>query len=345
MVFILGAGFSKGYNSKNIPLISEFFKIAEENSILKRDGEHKELVEFINKYFGDYRTVSIEKLASFLTTDLVPDVSQKHEYRDRLYRQLIDIIIAVLYNPFDNPETDEVKEVYQKFGTKLLDNNINIISFNYDLILDNILKSTKMWSIAIGYGFNMKGLDLNKCCTYKAESQSETIYLKLHGSLNWGRSIVPDPYIGNEIVVNAFSIAPDIGGHILPIELSCVAFDPLCTNIYYETFIVPPILSKDEFYKNNVLQHLWYKAKEELKRSEEIFVIGYSFPATDYLAEFLFRQSIAGQFSKKNKKVIIINNRIDDEYKRRVENMFQNCEFEYHNCDVVDFLRTYVEQT
>ena len=345
MVFILGAGFSKGYNSEKIPLINEFLKIAEDNEILKRDDDHKELVEFIEKYFGDYHDVSIETLVSFLTTDLIPDVSQKCEYRDRLYRQLVDIIVYILGNSHQNPETEEIKNIYQKFANNLVRTDDSIISFNYDLILDSLLKNTKMWSECTGYGFKIKGYDLKECWDPKPTSQqSKTIYLKLHGSLNWGRCIVPDPYNGNEIVVNVHSILPSrVNKHILPFESTDIASYNSPYKNMYETFIVPPILSKEDFYKTNILQHLWYKAKDELIKSKEIFVIGYSFPATDYLAEFLFRQSIASPFSKNDKKVIFINKDINDTYKRRVENIFQNCEFKYHECDVVNFLRTYVD--
>jgi len=61
------------------------------------------------------------------------------------------------------------------------------------------------------------------------------------------------------------------------------------------------------------------------------------------LAKFLFRQSIASPFAKKDKKLIIVNKNIDDDYERRVKHIFLNCEFEPNQCDVVDFLRKYVD--
>ena len=97
-----------------MPLISDFFKIAEKNGALKPDDEHKELVRFIKKkYFGEqYYEVNIETLATFLTTDLVPDVSQKHEFREKLFRQLNSIIINTLYNSYDKPHDQRTKEIY-----------------------------------------------------------------------------------------------------------------------------------------------------------------------------------------------------------------------------------------
>jgi len=342
MVFILGAGFSKGYNSKKVPLDNEFLKIAKKYAILKPDDEHKDLIEFVYKYFGDYDKLSIEKLASFLTTDLIPDISQKYEYRDRLYKQMVDIITNVLDRSYDDPERPEIRDLYQKFAHILAKKNECIISFNYDLILDNLLRNTGKWSESRGYGFKMKGYDSLE--SFDQNPRSKTTYLKLHGSLNWGRNIIPDPYYGTKIVGNfncTDCAQPSSVKPVLPFKIDgTVSYNG---NIY-EPFIVPQILSKDEFYKNNILQYLWYKAKDELIQSEKIYVIGYSFPVTDYLAEFLFRQSVASPHCNKNKKIIIVNKNVDENYEARVEQIFLNCTFEPpHQCGVVNFLRNYVD--
>ncbi len=115
-IFLLGAGFSKGYNPNSVPLINDFLSIAEKSNILKSDDEHKELIKFIERYFGDYRSVNIETLATFLTTELVPDISQKNEYREKLYRQLISIIVSTLKEFY--PNNENIKNIFQKFADK-----------------------------------------------------------------------------------------------------------------------------------------------------------------------------------------------------------------------------------
>ncbi len=340
-LIILGAGFSKGYNPDEIPVIDEFLDIAEKRAILKRDGEHKELIDFVEKYFGDYHRVNIETVASFLTTELVPDIIQKYEYREKLYRQLISIIIRTLGWLYDRPSNEEVKNTFQKFADKVVENGTNIITFNYDLILDNILKNTGNWSIVSGYGVKMKIGGIPPNLEKEIKQESKMSYLKLHGSLNWGRRIVPTPYGGKEIFISPFGLVQE--QPILPIENMTSAETPRFENIHYVTFIVPPILSKEEFYRSPLLQNVWYMAKEEIIKSKEVFILGYSFPATDFLAEFLFRQSMASPFSANKKKIMIINKSIDEEYKERVENIFQKCEFEYKKDDVVKFLDGYTK--
>ena len=344
-VFILGAGFSKGYNPKVVPLINEFLDIAEKKKVLKPDEEHKELVSFIEKYFGDYGHVNIETLASFLTTDLVPDISQKYEYREKLYKQLVLIIVHTLGWLYKDPLNKVVQDTFQKFADKLVENGIDVITFNYDLILDNLLNNTEKWLMVTGYGVEMKPAGISLFAEKEIyQSKSKMSYLKLHGSLNWGRSILPHPYKGDELVISPFGLKlnPE-RSEIMPIEYMVSATGSPLVNKYYETFIIPPILSKERFYTTPLLQNIWYIAKERIMRSKEIFIIGYSFPPSDFLAEFLFRQSVASPSSESEKKIRVINKSIDRRYKERVENIFQKSEFEYIQEDAVKFLESYTK--
>lgn len=345
-VFILGAGFSRGYNQEIMPLINDFLKIAEKNGVLKPDDEHKELVKFIQKYFGEqYQKVNIETLATFLTTDLVPDVSQKNEFREKLYRQLNSIIIRTLYNPYDKPQDQRTKEIYQNFAQKLVEKGTHVITFNYDLILDNLLLNTKNWFPLDGYGINMKVFDRLDEIIKKNDllkNKSKIKYLKLHGSLNWGRSILPHPYRGDEILLNPTGIFPDQKMTILPIEFTVSAYDMI--NVSYQSFTVPPILTKQDLYKNPLLQNVWYKAKWAINGANEIYVIGYSFPPSDFTTEFLLRQALTYPYphpSIPTKKINIVNIEISDEYKRRIESIFPKCEINPIEQDVVSFLEAY----
>lgn len=348
-VFILGAGFSRGYNTEIIPLISDFLKIAENKGILKPNDEHKELVNFIQKYFGDnYQNVNIETLATFLTTDLIPDVSQKNEYREKLYRQLNSIIIATLYNPYNKPQNEKIKKIYQNFAYKLIEKESHVITFNYDLILDNLLKNTTHWSIHDGYGVKINPAtpdlpDISSRKFYNVSDEksenSKIQYLKLHGSLNWGRSILPHPYKGDEILISPFGYGKDNEQEILPIENMCSGYNII--NLYYQSFIIPPVLTKQDLYKTLLLQNIWYKAKWAINRADEIYVIGYSFPPSDFTAEFLFRQALTFLTKSTPKKVNLVNIKISEEYINRIENIFPKCEINPIEQDVVSFLETY----
>lgn len=165
--FILGAGFSRGYNQELVPLISDFFNIAEKNGIIEPINEHRELVNFIQKYFGeDYQHVNIETLATFLTSNLAPDISQKYEFREKLYNQLHLVIIRTLSRLYDTYKDKPTRNIYQNFAHKLVDDGIDVITFNYDLILDNLLLNTGKWSPLHGYGIDMKAEAENELIAY-----------------------------------------------------------------------------------------------------------------------------------------------------------------------------------
>jgi hypothetical protein len=334
-VFILGAGFSKGYNPKDVPLIEQFLKCAKKKKVLKPEGEHKELVDFVGKYFGEYSSVNIETLASFLTTELIPDIDQRNIYRDKLYRQLISIVTGTLSEIQDHPVDKDVQDTYKKFVDKIVKNGTNIITFNYDLILDKLLLDTDNWWHTTGYGVKIP-IDIEPETLFPVDN-SEMQYLKLHGSLNWSRRIVPHPKYGDRIVLSPFGF--NVNHERIP---RIHTGSP--SESFYDPFIVPPIMAKESFYKDPLLQNIWYEAKDLLCKAHEIVIIGYSFPPADFPAEFLFRQSIASPSSGKEKKIRVINREIDDSYKSRVENIFQKSSFEYREEDVVEFLKNYTEE-
>lgn len=339
-VFILGAGFSRGYNQERVPLISDFLEIAENKRTLRPDGDHKELVNFIQKYFGEqYRNVNIETLATFLSTDLVPDVSQKHEFREKLYRQLNRIIISTLYDLYGKSCDRGTEKLYQSFADKLVKKGTHVITFNYDLILDNLLFNTKNWYTVDGYGVHMKSdfIESIDSTERQARGNSKIHYLKLHGSLNWGKRIIPHPYQGDNITL-LDNIPPDRS--IIPIEYSSLSNTEMI-NMHYQSYIIPPILTKQELYKTPLLQNIWYKSKQLIQMANKIYIIGYSFPPSDFITEFLFRQALSSSQSMP-KEIDVIDIKIN---KDRINNIFQKCKgINLIKKDVVSFLETYVAE-
>src|ERR1041385_7046302 len=102
-IFILGAGFTRGYNENLVPLTTDVLAIAEKTTKLKPEHEHKMLIDFIKKYFHDYQSVNIEKLATFLKSSFPPTHESAREPREMYLKQIIDLIINTLSNIYENP--------------------------------------------------------------------------------------------------------------------------------------------------------------------------------------------------------------------------------------------------
>ncbi len=69
-----------------------------------------------------------------------------------------------------------------------------------------------------------------------------------------------------------------------------------------EPFIIPPVLEKSRFYRHSVVRSQWSKARTALTEAAEVFIIGYSLPAADLMAQMLFRETLGGN----NQRVIVV---------------------------------------
>ena len=62
--------------------------------------------------------------------------------------------------------------------------------------------------------------------------------------------------------------------------------------------IVPPIVDKSVWLKNQTFWYLWNMANQAIQEAKEITFIGYSLPPTDFMADFMFRQARMGHPQK-----------------------------------------------
>ena len=173
-----------------------------------------------------------------------------------------------------------------------------IISFNWDLILDELLF----------------GSELNKTCYgFSDEPNAGPTLLKPHGSLNW---------FGNDL------------GRFLKDERKIVLFGekeesrvyafrkfraPVSnkSNREYTPLIVPPVYLKN--FGKPVFQALWKNCTRHLSTARQIVFLGYSLPSADFHAQFImrcgFHNQKEGQLDKNDKRkestgpaeVVIIN--------------------------------------
>lgn len=206
--FVIGAGFSHAYSAA-APLMRGFLtKAIEVGAFIptkhdmlvpeilrhtigeqKTGGSHKELAEIASRYFGEFDDINIEQLATFLRADTAPYTGK--EPRDRAYEQLLLVITNTLREIYSQPRTEATKLLFAEFASALVNWEIPIISFNYDLLLEQLLLDTKQWFPNDGYGawIPIAGRYMTKSSDsgLNHESpQSATTILKPHGSLITG---------------------------------------------------------------------------------------------------------------------------------------------------------------
>jgi hypothetical protein len=128
---------------------------------------------------------------------------------------------------------------------------------------------------------------------------TDSYLLKLHGSLNWFRYLpfTPNQYMQEQQVKKAYEerkqriILGEVAHPILAGYLP-----PNKDQLYIEPLIITPIIYKDVYLEDRelygrVFAGLWKKAESSLRNCKRLAVIGYSFPATDFLTKKLFLES------------------------------------------------------
>jgi hypothetical protein len=178
------------------------------------------------------------------------------------------------------------------FCKHLLLTDSNVITFNYDILLDHFLSrmrskvphQARRFHPQYSYGLNAMTLDLGGVIQppdrlVTSDKHWETIIqvLKLHGSVNWLQHVTASDRIGESDLCIDDCVEP------LPVSAE------VRSRFRRSKFIVPPALDKSTTAKHPVLNLLWHRASKLLTAPQKLVFVGYSFPATDFHAEFLFR--------------------------------------------------------
>lgn len=291
IVFVLGAGAS--FHS-GTPLMNNFLEVAED---LFRSGEVEEVKTDFENVFGAVGKLHAAQSKAIIDTYNIEDVYAAFEMgkllgrlpgieaADKLERLTSSIRKVIGYTlekttklRYGKSGEIEPPRSYHEF-TGIIDslikknNGCSIITFNYDLGLDYSLHVGR--KILPDYGLSDVALSDKKFVTY----------LKLHGSLNWGKCrkckrIIPHRAFDTSIH------KPGTNYSILPI-ISQLKKQKCCDEMLEDDpFIVPPTWNKTAFHEQ--IEPVWRQAALELKDAECIFVLGYSFPNTDMFFRYLF---------------------------------------------------------
>lgn len=303
MVFWLGAGASASAKlNPKPPTIKEFLKY--------RTDEHKKTFSQLCTRFGITEEaliarpplITIETLLSFVDIEeqmvrvdeerydaeqpYHDEVFEKDQHKDHLH----DYIRDVLYGTGGVPRHYQDACQFHATIASDLDSSDTIINFNYDLIMDKALvDNTQLkWNEWIGYTpmkfdgiwhLDQRHTTCPSTLAHSSAVSSEVTYLKLHGSLNWFRSIRGQGTL-HPLVVSLFSVSN-----------SCAWGDAtlFLEDEWRQQFLVPPTMHKDY----ELFQPLWMKAEETLAEARELVIVGFSFAPADLQAEWLLRRGLS----------------------------------------------------
>lgn len=360
ILYILGSGASvdfyrKGYGWEPpfiqsdiihtpLPTSNNFLNKAIEREILK-EGHYSKLWIFIDK---EYKIgfKDLEKGINLNIEDLYRNLDQKekeaYEPQGEFKKEWVELYQA---------KSDLVKIIeellssfcrhfglcfnHERLVKKIINDNANVISFNWDTLIDEALYNTGEWFYHDGYGFTFYRM-YQDGKEFKEAGKSKCYLLKPHGSINWFKyvdihwsdkngftaEVVKEEEM-NQTGFFTFSrrLSKDtLRGHRHPRN------QRLYLGQYYRPLlkapcrvnIVPPGLKRKEF------PEIWIKIRKLLAEADEVVAIGFSFNNNDKH----IRDEFEGVEFKKELKISLVNPTPLEYLKTIYKKVFKNANIE-----------------
>jgi hypothetical protein len=266
---------------------------------------HMSPIDLANKPF------SLEEFITFLQLDRQEAIKIKNKQKsDTNYfvELVLEHRLLSYLKDFSRLALEDVSLL--KLARLILAENSTVITTNYDLILESVIEKSSAetnktfniafskWNPKFAYAIRFSQKD-----SFNSSSINRPLFLKLHGSLNWSS-------ISNTGTTNP---KPE-NGLLLYNERQLHAYLELGHSMLYIPLIVPMTLYKQKYYLHPAITSVWRNALRELSECENLIVIGYSFPPTDFHVKKLFLDSFVGH-ELKNLTVINPDNSVVEKIK------------------------------
>ena len=329
-IYILGAGSSIGHSEGIFPSITGFFRAAK-RLMLGSSDEFRKVLDYGKQVTGrslvdEGSAFDIESFFTHIEIELERTSSPELL---AIREQLLKLIQSVLLGL--SKEIAGKQGEYHAMDYELRKTD-TIITFNWDLLLDNILKREGI--LAQQYNKSIKDpdalsghywqfiLDLSALGErtmlhvalsepYQEWRSGVGCYLKMHGSIDWF-------YCSNEHCRASRKVFPVM-------EPSQAHYCSECHELL-SSLVIPPVLNKG-YRQYPLIRRIWNLAAKELSFAGELVIWGYSLPPTDFYALWLLRQARHSPLKKLtiiNPSVVNKNKRIVTMFVRRFYDIFRD---------------------
>lgn len=161
-----------------------------------------------------------------------------------------------------------ISKFHNIFANHIIDTSANIISFNWDILLDEAMCNTKLWSYSAGYGivFDKVIYKNDKDSTTSVVSKIKSFILKPHGSINWYSDM------HKEKLYLVVPVGLKLRGGTFGQLRSC---ESIAKDNHAFSYIIPPGKKRKQF------PAVWETMKDILQSADKIVAIGFSFNSND----------------------------------------------------------------
>jgi SIR2-like domain len=288
VTIIFGAGASRGGldDKKSVPppVDKDFFDIANQ---LVGHGTPKLARRVLNdvwQLYGRTDGVGLETYYRDLETraiigEFAKTANQPKDWRRR-QKELEELIRRVyVHTTVLDTHASTVQPKKSKIHKDILRmfrNGDTVITFNYDLVIEESFPSAKLWNPVDGYkiktygktrGWTKRWLEDRK---YEEGTKSQIRLLKLHGSLNW------------ELYPTGTAIRLKPRPYLVSTRSGKTRFEKI--------LILAPGWKKE--INKNPYKQFWRTARLQLEKCKTLIILGYSLPETDLLAQSLLAEVV-----------------------------------------------------
>jgi len=290
-VFVLGAGFTKAF-VPDAPLLVDNYAardlLHEFEAFPTAKGIMENLIDDKNPDRLDLELAMTRTSAGMPYDSEIGATEQLSLLFTRLKTAFMEKLRQARKGKVHRDDLDEFSRLCARRG-------ITCVTFNYDDMLDESLytvkpgmhgmNSARAWNPDSGYGFLCRPATSIIRDLEHMPVGNDLLLLKLHGSVNWWvRLGHPRPYSVDTFVHK--------GKWWRDPHVTLEDLMNLDLHLERSPFIVPPVLTKEELSREPVLQLIWTRAYQALRKADLVVFVGYSFPVTDIAARFLFTESI-----------------------------------------------------
>lgn len=231
----------------------------------------------LENYYRDIETRA--KISSFAKSANKPRDWQKRQ------RNLEELIRRVVIHTTCKSKKGHLTPLKSKSHTKILSKlkkGDSVLTFNYELLIEQSFKTTSVWTPIGGYGNAVHGVRSEWCKKWLKErggastQRAKIRLLKLHGSVNWTLYQTREVKLKDRpFVVRTRKKSP----------------------VFETVSILPPGWNKR--IDRSPYKQLWKEARLKLEQCKTIIIIGYSLPEADLLAKALFAEVVRLRAARK----------------------------------------------
>jgi hypothetical protein len=295
VVIIFGAGASRGgletAPGAPPPVDKDFFDIANQIAGHGTPKLAKRVLNDVWQLYGKTNGVGLEAYYRDLETraiigEFAKTSNQPKDWKRR-QRELEELIRRIyVHTTVLDIRAPTVKPKKSKIHSKILERlkeNDTVVTFNYDLVIEESFPSAAMWNPVDGYeiktygktrGWTKRWLDDRN---YDADSKSKIHLLKLHGSLNW------------ESYPTGTAIKLKARPYLVSTRSGKTRFEKI--------LILAPGWKKE--IHRNPYKRFWRTARLQLEKCKTLIILGYSLPDTDLLAQSLLAEVVRTRAARK----------------------------------------------